>query len=243
MNDNNEMAPEQELPENNNEDTSSAESTADKKGKKNKSWKREVWEWVYTLAIAIAIAFSIKFFVFDIVRVDGSSMYPTLENNDRLIVTKLGYTPHQGDIVILDSTYKKREVYFDKVAKEQGKDSLNFIDKFFAERNGMPSELQTKYYVKRVIALPGQTVDLVDGYVYVDGEKLDEPYYDGKTTSIDASVQYPITVEDNCVFVMGDNRNHSKDSRSSDLGQVPYGALLGKSQLRVWPLNNMGVTK
>ncbi|MBQ9600238.1 MAG: signal peptidase I [Clostridia bacterium] len=242
MNDNNEKKPEQELPENNHS-AAASEAVAVKNTKRKKSWKREVWEWVYTLAIAIAVAFSIKIFVFDIVRVDGSSMYPTLENNDRLIVTKLGYTPHQGDIVILDSTYKKREAYFEKVAKEQGKDSLNFVDKFFAERNGMPSELQTKYYVKRVIALPGQTVDLVDGYVYVDGAKLDEPYYDGKTTSIDASVQYPITVEDNCVFVMGDNRNHSKDSRSSDLGQVPYGALLGKSQLRVWPLNKMGVTK
>ena len=63
---------------------------------------REVWEWVYTIAIALVIAFVIKGFIFDIVRVDGPSMYPTLVNNDRLIITKLGYKPKQGDIIILD---------------------------------------------------------------------------------------------------------------------------------------------
>ena len=62
--------------------------------------------------------------------------------------------------------------------------------------------------------MPGQTIDLVDGKVYVDGEMLDEPYYDGLTTSIDPTVEYPITVDDDCVFVMGDNRTRSKDSRS-----------------------------
>lgn len=211
--------------------------------KKEKSWKREVWEWIYTLAIALIVAFLIKGFVFDIVRVDGNSMNTTLSNNDRLIVTKLGYKPSQGDIIILDSTYEKRSEYFSRLAKDQGKDSLNFIDKFFAKRNGMPANFETKYYVKRVIALPGQTLDIKNGYVYVDGNRLDEPYTNGETKSIDPSVEYPLTVEENHVFVMGDNRGGSKDSRSSELGQVPYEAILGKAQLRVWPLNAMGVTK
>lgn len=68
---------------------------------KKTSLAREIWEWVYTLAIAIVIAMLIKGFIFDIVRVDGSSMFPTLVDNDRLIVTKLGYTPKQGDITFL----------------------------------------------------------------------------------------------------------------------------------------------
>ena len=68
---------------------------------KKTSLAREIWEWVYTLAIAIVIAMLIKGFIFDIVRVDGSSMFPTLVDNDRLIVTKLGYTPKQGDISFL----------------------------------------------------------------------------------------------------------------------------------------------
>ena len=74
---------------------------------------------VYTLAIAIVIAMLIKGFIFDIVRVDGSSMFPTLVDNDRLIVTKLGYTPKQGDIIILDSEYKNREEYFDRLAESK----------------------------------------------------------------------------------------------------------------------------
>lgn len=203
---------------------------------------KEIWEWIYTLAIAIIIAMLIKGFIFDIVRVDGSSMFPTLVNNDRLIVTKLGYKPEQGDIIILDSQYKNREDYFDKLAVSKDKDELSAIDKFLAQ-SSMPANLKKKYYVKRVIAMPGQTVDLVDGKVYVDGTPLDEPYYDGTTSSIDPTVEYPITVDDDCVFVMGDNRNHSKDSRSSELGQVPFDAILGKSQIRIWPLNDIGKTR
>ena len=204
----------------------------------------EVLEWVVTLAVAFAIEFAIKFFVFDIVKVDGSSMVPTLHDGDRLIVTKRGYKPKQGDIIILDSTYKNRMEYFDNLAEDKGKDELSFVEKFFAQRVGMPASLKKKYYVKRVIALPGQTVDISDGHVYVDGEILDEPYYDGKTSPLpSSSMTYPLTVDENTVFVMGDNRNNSKDSRSSDLGLVPYDAILGKSQLRIWPLNAIGATK
>lgn len=191
---------------------------------KKTSLAREIWEWVYTLAIAIVIAMLIKGFIFDIVRVDGSSMFPTLVDNDRLIVTKLGYTPKQGDIIILDSEYKNREEYFDRLAESKDKEELSSFEKFFAQ-SSMPSNLKKKYYVKRIIAMPGQTIDLVDGKVYVDGEMLDEPYYDGLTTSIDPTVEYPITVDDDCVFVMGDNRTRSKDSRSSELGQVPFKAI------------------
>ena len=209
---------------------------------------KEIWEWVYTIVIALVIALLIKAFVFDVVRVDGSSMYPTLVNNDRLIVTKLGYKPHQGDIIILDSRYKAREAVFDEMALAQGKEELSQFTKmrltFVANLPfHKPSELEKKYYVKRIIGLPGQTIDLRGGKVYVDGEELDEPYYDGETTAIDPTVEFPITVEDDMVFVMGDNRPHSQDSRTSALGQVPIEAILGKSQIRIWPLGDMGITR
>lgn len=206
------------------------------------SLAREIWEWVYTLAIAVIVAMLIKGFIFDIVRVDGSSMHPTLVDNDRLIVTKIGYKPQQGDIIILDSEYKNREEFYDRLATINGKEELNFFDKLISYRD-MPANLRKKYYVKRIIAMPGQTVDLVDGKVYVDGEKLDEPYYDGLTTSIDPAVEFPMTIDEDCVFVMGDNRTRSKDSRSSELGQVPYKAILGKSQIRLWPLSEISVTR
>ena len=73
---------------------------------------REVWEWIYTIVIALAVVFVIKSYLFDIVRVDGPSMNPTLTHNDRLIITKLGYKPAAGDIIILDSSYKNRTEYF-----------------------------------------------------------------------------------------------------------------------------------
>lgn len=219
------------------EEKNAATDTAQKK-----SLGREIWEWIYTLAIAIIIAMLIKGFIFDIVRVDGSSMFPTLVDNDRLIVTKIGYSPKQGDIIILDSNYKNREAYYNKLALSKDKDKLSAFDKLFAQKD-LDENLKKKYYVKRIIGMPGQTIDLVDGKVFVDGAPLDEPYYSGSTTSIDPTVEYPVTVDENCVFVMGDNRNHSKDSRSSELGQVPFDAILGKSQVRVWPLTDFSITK
>ncbi|MEE0410631.1 MAG: signal peptidase I, partial [Clostridia bacterium] len=74
-----------------------------KNEKKQKSVGREIFEWAYSIIIAVIIAFLIKSFLFDIVKVDGQSMFPTLHHNDRLIITKLGYEPEQGDIVILDA--------------------------------------------------------------------------------------------------------------------------------------------
>lgn len=204
------------------------------------SLKKEVFEWLYTIVAALLIAFLIKTFVFDVVRVDGSSMYPTLTNNDRLIVTKLGYKPKQKDIIILDSTYHTRQAYY--AALEKSGQSFNPITKainYFS----LPEDLKTRYYVKRIIATPGQTVDIIDGNVYVDGELLDEEYYDGVTTAFDPSVEFPQTVRDDCVFVMGDNRPASKDSRSSDLGQVPIKAISGKSQVRIWPFSAFGLTR
>lgn len=207
-----------------------------------KTLGKEIWEWVYTIAIAVAIAMVIKGFIFDIVKVDGSSMFPTLVDGDRLIVTKLGYKPKQGDIIILDSEYKNREEYYNRVAETNGDESLGFFGKLMA-RKDMPENLKKKYYVKRIIAMPGQTIDLIDGKVYVDGEELKEEYYNGLTSPIDPTVEFPITVDDGNVFVMGDNRPRSKDSRSAELGQVPYDAILGKSQLRVWPMGDFGLTR
>lgn len=203
---------------------------------------KEIWEWIYTILIALAIALVIKGFLFDIVLVDGSSMYPTLEHKDRLVITKLFYTPENGDIVILDSTYKKRQAYYDNIASSKNKEELNFAEKII-EGFDMPEEYKSRYYVKRVIATPGQTVDIRDGKVYVDNMILEEEYYSGDTFPIDASVTFPITIEDEHVFVMGDNRHHSTDSRASSLGQVPYDAVIGQSKIRIFPLNKISLTK
>lgn len=194
--------------------------------------KKEVFEWFYTIVIALLIVGVVKCFLFDLVVVDGPSMFPTLVDGDRLVVTKLGYEPHSQDIIVLDSNYKNRTEYYDK----------NDIDgaSRFTEYFKLPKELKRRYYVKRIIGMPGQVIDLVDGKVTVDGKPLSEPYYTGETFSYDSNVSFPVTVEEGCVFVMGDNRPQSKDSRSSELGQVPEEAIMGKCSLRIWPLNKLG---
>lgn len=202
---------------------------------------REVWEWIYTIIIALLVVFILKAFIFDIVRVDGPSMHPTLVNNDRLIVTKLGYKPEAGDIIILDSSYKDRQEYYAEYEENNG-ENLNFFSKMVLYTK-LPESLKRRYYVKRIIGMPGDTVDIKDGQVWVNGEVLDEPYYDGITGITDYSVSYPVTVEEGHVFVMGDNRPNSKDSRSSDLGLVPINAIEGKSQLRIWPFTAFGPTE
>lgn len=198
--------------------------------------KKEVFEWFYTIIIALIIAFVIKGFLFDFVVVDGSSMYPALVNGERLIITKLGYEPKQQDIIVLDSTYKKRNAYYSELG------DLNFIEKG-VEYFKLPSALKRKYYVKRVIALPSQVVDIIDNKVYVDGEPLEEDYYDGLTYAYDSAVSFPFTVSEDHIFVMGDNRSVSQDSRSSALGEVPIDAVAGKCTLRIWPLNSIGIIK
>ena len=207
-----------------------AESSSDKPEKKKKSAAREIFEWVYSIAIAVAVAFAIKGFVVEIVKVDGRSMDPTLADGQRLIVTRLGYKPHNGDIIILDSAYKRRAEYFER----ENVTGISKVIKGFS----LPAEYKKKFYVKRVIATEGQTVEITDGDVYVDNVKLDEPYIQGSTYASD--YDYKTTVEEGCVFVMGDNREHSSDSRDPRLGQVPVKSILGKAQLRVFPFSEFG---
>lgn len=203
--------------------------------------KKEIFEWIYTIGIALVIVLIIKGFLFDVVRVDGPSMNPTLVHNDRLIITKLGYEPQQGDIVILDSSYQHRMNYYAALEEKTGEET-NWFRKLITYPK-LPDSLKRRFYVKRIIALPGQTVDIQNGKVLVDGEILDEPYIKVETTITDPTVKYPVTVEEGKVFVMGDNRVNSADSRSSQLGQVPFDALLGKSQVRIFPFHKIGLTK
>lgn len=212
-----------------------------KETKSNFSLLKEVWEWFYTIVIALLVVIVIKTYIFDIVRVDGPSMNPTLIHNDRLIITKFNYAPAAGDIIILDSSYSDREEYLESYENATGKE-LNWVTKKLMYFN-LPDDLKHRYYVKRIIGMPGDTINIKDGRVYVNDKMLDEPYFDGITQITDFSVSYPVTVKEGHVFVMGDNRGNSTDSRSSSLGQVPMEAVIGKSQFRIWPFNAIGKTE
>lgn len=176
------------------------------------------FDWVESLIIAIVIVGIIFTFIFRIVTVSGTSMFPNLHDSDRVIVSSWFYQPQQGDVVVL-----KRTVGLDEPI------------------------------VKRVIATEGQTVyiDYQRGNVYVDGEKLDETEYlgDKKTyrpQSADVLIDMPeggLTVPKGHIFVLGDNREVSLDSRYEKVGMVDMRYILGKAQFTVFPFDRFGVVE
>mgnify|MGYP002801230546 FL=1 len=101
---------------------------------------------------------------------------------------------------------------------------------------------ENTYYIKRIIGLPGETVQVVDGYVYIDGEQLDAHY--GNEVMLDPGIaEEPITLGDDEYFVLGDNRNNSQDSRAANVGVIHRKDLLGRAWIRIWPLSEFGVIK
>lgn len=176
----------------------------------------EVYEWIYSIIIALAIAMVIHIFFFQPTRVSGESMMPTLHNGEYLIVSKwnhvLGEVPNYGDIVIIDSRVQYPRTWKDDVAEP-----MNNYMAFFNH------DLQTKnIWVKRVIGRPGDTLAFHDGKVWRNGQPLDEPYIN---EPMEYSRKGEIKIPEGYVFCMGDNRNHSSDSRF--IGPVPIDHVLG----------------
>lgn len=172
----------------------------------------------YTLLhdLVYILAFITFFFVFAIrlVGVDGKSMNMTL---------------YDGDYVALLSN-----AFYDEDDVQQGDIVVASVPTF---DEGRP-------IVKRVIATAGQTIDMIDGVVYVDGEAIDEPYINGvDCTYPQSSYAYPLVVPEGCVFLMGDNRLASRDSRWFEIGMVDTRYLLGKMLFVVWPGDNGGSEK
>ncbi|MEC1179374.1 signal peptidase I [Metasolibacillus meyeri] len=182
-----------------------------------KKEKNELFEWAKALLIAFAVAAIIRYFLFTPIVVDGDSMMPTLENGDRMIVNKIGYkigSPDRFDIVVFH-------------APEQ------------------------KDYIKRVIGLPGDHVEYKDDQLYINGEPIDEPYLDKyKAEIVDGNLTGNFTLQDivqsdvipeGHVFVMGDNRRFSKDSRH--IGLVDQKEIIGNTNLIFWPVSDIKIVK
>ena len=168
--------------------------------------RSEALDWLQCIVSGIVICILVFTFLLRVVGVVGSSMVPTLEEGDRLVISHLFYTPKYGDIVVLRKT-----------------------------------EFSDEPLIKRVIATEGQTVDIdfTEGVVYVDGVALSEPYVNS-TTNEREDLTGPVTVPEGCVFVMGDNRNRSTDSRSGRIGCVDQRLIIGKAYLRLMPLHKFG---
>jgi len=183
---------------------------------------KEIADWTYSLAIALAMAIVINAFVFQPTRVVGSSMEPSLHNNDYVFVSKLSHTfagaPDYGDIVIIDS----------RVFRERGvKDDLADPVSTYLSVVKL-AEVDNHIWIKRVIGKPGDTIEIMDGKVYRNGTELNEPYI--KETMRTAAPK-KVIVPSSEVYVLGDNRNNSSDSRY--IGPVPISHVLGKV---VWVL-------
>ena len=176
-------------------------------------------------------------------------MYPTFSNNDRLILNRLYRTfktvPQRGDIVTFEAptkNYLNGEVADLKnpIAKYE-REPVGIVAKFFYH----VVEIGKTSYIKRVIGLPGEHIEIKDGKVFINGEELSEEYLPKGTTTDSMAVAgagggqfLDLIVPEGSVFVMGDNRAHSSDSRR--FGCIPYEKIEGKIVFRFWPLSVWG---
>lgn len=176
----------------------------------------EVFDWVDSIVFAVVLMTMLFVFVFRVVRISGDSMQNTVFNDERVVISNVLYTPKRGDVVVV---------------------SRDFF-------NTMQTSIGSEPIIKRVIATEGETVDIDfdEGIVYVNGKPLDEPYVKNLTTRKD-DVNFPLTVKEGCVFLLGDNRAVSKDSRDSSIGLVDERYILGKVILRVYPFDRIGGVK
>lgn len=180
--------------------------------------KNELFEWTKAILFAILIAVGIRTFLFTPIVVDGESMVPTLHNADRMVVSKLG-TPDRFDIVVFHA-----DEYND--------------------------------YIKRVIGLPGDEIEYKNDVLYINGKAYEEKYLDQSKKEVkalygeDALLTEDFTLEElwgyktvpeGTIFVMGDNRRNSKDSRH--IGVVSLDKVVGNTNVIYWPLSDVKIVK
>jgi len=189
-----------------------------------KSAKKEAWEWIKALAIAAVLVFIIRWFIFTPYIVDGESMHPNFQNGERLIVNKIIYDirkPEHGEVIVFHVPEEERDL------------------------------------IKRVIALPGETVKVEGDHVYVNDKLIEESYIKGveeeaaanggtyNGTGGDFSFPNDIVQEtkvpEGKVFVLGDNRPNSKDSRY--LGFIPMDQIVGRADFVFWPIQDLRFVK
>lgn len=177
---------------------------------KRRSQRREAFELVKVFSVSLAVALAVTTFVRPTL-VKGQSMEPTLENNDYLIVKS-------ESLLGKPPEYGDLIVFKSKVVSKEGHSRL----------------------LKRVIGLPGDTIEIKDGSVFRNGVLLNEEYL--KEAGTPGNVE-KFTVEENRVFVLGDNRANSLDSRNRNLGTVSYEDIIGTAEFRLFPLNKIGRLK
>lgn len=201
--------------------------------KPRKNRFRIVVEWIITIVIALLFSLFIISNIVSLTQVKEQSMNPTFNENDRVIIYKLGYffkEPERGDVVILDQNIHDRGL-IENIINEAKDIKNNIIYRF-------TGNIEKNVLIKRVVGVYGDIIDISDGYLYVNGQQVrEEAYTQGKTLP-SLNLIYPLEVPKDKVFVLGDNRENSLDSR--DIGLIDVESLKGKAIFRVFPFRSFG---
>lgn len=204
---------------------------------------KDILEWVYCIVIALVLALLFRYFIATPTIVKQRSMYPTLQENQRLMLNRIyritGSTPEREDIVTFEApskVYSKWEADQTNPIAVYDNEQVGIVNKFFY----YCLEITKKSYIKRVVGVAGDHVKIVNNKVYINGEVLEENYLqDDVVTQSDVFTDF--IVPEGYIFAMGDNRAKSTDCR--ELGCIPLEKIEGIVTFRFWPLNTFGKIK
>lgn len=208
---------------------------------------KEILEWIACIIIAVVLALIVRYYIGTPTIVQQTSMWPTLKEDERLWLNRWGRTikkmPERGDIITFEAPsttrLSKEEIDMNKPIAKYENEPQGIFNKF----KYYVLESKKKSYIKRVIALPGEYVEIKEGKVYINGELLEENYLQSGVvtdmmTGREETYVNRFTVPENCVFAMGDNRTGSTDCRA--FGCIPLEKIEGKVAFRFWPLSKFG---
>ena len=198
-----------------------------KEERKKKTLMWEILEWFLTILAAAAIALPVRAFAFELVRVDGASMNRTLASGEIMFVTKFDYATTWLMLPWQDAEAKEKAA---RITTGGNPRRFDVVICRYRGRGGTN-------FVKRVVGLPGETVELRDGYLYIDGEKADEPYISDEYRKGGRNSFGPVTVPEGEYFVLGDHRNNSNDSRSQ--GTISRDMIIGHARTVLFPFGRI----
>jgi signal peptidase I len=202
----------------------------DERGSESRT-RRFIGSTPFLIFVALFVAILVKTFVIQAFYIPSESMVPTLEVGDRVFVSKFlfdGGDVARGDVIVFENP---------NPGEVPDRDVVSGFLHWLGEGIGF-AQPENEDFIKRVIALPGETIEIHDHAVYIDGEPLAEPYLTKQAEQSMADFP-PHTVSSGELFVMGDNRGNSADSRFG-LGTVPFDKVIGKAFVIIWPPSHMG---